>query len=380
VFNALAISIKLPNFKILLPIGVSFYTLQVIGYIIDVYRGNTQPCKHFGKYALFVSFFPKIAQGPIDRADNLLIQLNEEHPFNFNKARSSFLLILIGLFKKVVVSDRLAVIVNTIFSNAASLNGIPLWIGSIFYSIQLYCDFSGYTDIARGSAALMGFNLPNNFRQPYLSRSIAESWRRWHMSLSFWIRDYIYFPLGGSRVSKARWALNILTVFLISGLWHGANFTFVLWGILHGIYQVIGKFTAPTRNIIKERLKLNTDHWLSHMFSVFFTFLLVNIAWVFFRAESITAALDFIRRMLNLTGDLQLSAFGADINEFILSLFLIVIIFGMDLLQEKYDSIQLIENRSVLIRWPVYLILLLTIIMFGVYGDLSESSFMYMGF
>ncbi|MGL5904721.1 MAG: MBOAT family O-acyltransferase, partial [Cetobacterium sp.] len=239
IFSIFGREYSISNLNILLPVGISFYTFQALSYTMDVYRGDIKPEKNFGKYALFVSYFPQLVAGPIERSTNLLPQLQKETRFKYENLKSGLLLILIGFFKKVVVADRAALLVNNVYSNLDNVPSISVIIASIFFSIQIYCDFSAYSDIARGTSRVLGIELMKNFDTPYYSKSIGEFWRRWHISLGTWFREYLYIPLGGSRVSTIKRYRNIMIVFSISGLWHGASWNFIIWGALHGFYQII---------------------------------------------------------------------------------------------------------------------------------------------
>jgi D-alanyl-lipoteichoic acid acyltransferase DltB (MBOAT superfamily) len=234
-FNQFNLIYNVPMFQALLPVGISFYTFQSLGYTIDVYRGKLEPERHLGRFALFVSFFPQLLAGPIERASNMLPQFYEKFDFDEARVSSGLRLILWGLFKKIVIADRLGLYVNAVYNSPSDWEGWPVFLATYFFAFQIYCDFSGYSDIAIGAARVMGFNLMENFRRPYFAQSPSEFWRRWHISLSSWFRDYLYIPLGGSRVSVPRWYLNLMIVFLVSGLWHGAAWTFVIWGGLHGL-------------------------------------------------------------------------------------------------------------------------------------------------
>ncbi|MCE7945771.1 MAG: MBOAT family protein, partial [Chlorobi bacterium CHB1] len=234
---------EFPLFDILLPVGISFYTFQTLSYTIDVYRSEKTPERNFIKFALYVTFFPQLVAGPIERSTRLLPQFDHEHKFDANRVVSGLRLMLWGFFKKLVIADRLALYVNEVYNNPADYTGLPVIIATYFFAFQIYCDFSAYSDIAIGAARVLGFDLMKNFRQPYLAQSIGEFWKRWHISLSTWFRDYLYIPLGGNRVSRLRWYVNLMAVFLISGLWHGANWTFVVWGALHGSYFVLSLLT-----------------------------------------------------------------------------------------------------------------------------------------
>ena len=268
-------SIKLHpvTLKLLLPVGISFYTFQTLSYVIDVYKGQEKAEKNFAAYAAFISFFPQLVAGPIERTKNLLPQIKGSHVFKYEQGVYGLKLILWGLFKKMAVADYLAVWVDKIFANVEAYRGFVLIIAVCFFAVQIYCDFSGYTDIARGCAKLMGIELMVNFRSPYFASSIREYWQRWHISLSTWFRDYVYIPLGGSRVSKFRHYINLLITFMISGLWHGANITFLIWGAVHGLGQIVENFFALNRR--------------RNFVSIFCVFAFTCAAWTFFRAQTL---------------------------------------------------------------------------------------------
>ncbi|MCI8881020.1 MAG: MBOAT family protein, partial [Clostridiaceae bacterium] len=248
------ITLRQPGFDLLLPVGISFYSFQALGYTVDVYRGELPPERNLFRYALFVSFFPQLVAGPIERSRNLLTQLYGRHDFDPDRVRDGLLLMLWGMFEKVVVADRIAYLVTHVFDRYQELPGVASVLAVLLFGVQLYCDFAGYSDIARGAAEVLGFRLMVNFRQPYFARSTQDFWRRWHISLSSWFRDYLYIPLGGSRKGTARKYWNLLAVQLTSGLWHGANWTYVVWGGLNGLYQIAGAALAPWRERICSRL------------------------------------------------------------------------------------------------------------------------------
>lgn len=302
--------------NLILPVGISFYTFQTLSYVIDVYRGDIEAEPHFGYYALFVSFFPQLVAGPIERPDNLLPQLKAEHKFNRDDFIVGFGIAIVGFFKKLVVADIAAVYVNAVYNDAANATGLGVLIATVLFAVQIYCDFSGYTDIAIGCARMMGIRLMQNFNRPYSAETIKEFWGRWHISLSTWFRDYLYIPLGGNRRGVWRKHLNVLIVFLVSGLWHGAAWTFVLWGALHGLYQVIGELTKKPRASICGKLGINMDSRGFHFYKKAVTFILVCFAWIFFRANSISdlgiligklftdwgAGLDYIKNTFSFMG------------------------------------------------------------------------------
>ncbi len=273
--------------KIALPVGVSFYLFMAIGYLSDVHAKKYPAERHPGYFALFLSFFPTILAGPIERADHLIPQLKAEHRFSWDKIAEGGRYLLLGYFKKLVVADIIALFVDQTFNNLASASGLAVLLASFFFAYEIYADFSGYSDIAKGSAALFGLDLIENFNQPYLADRSAEFWHRWHISLSTFFRDYVYFPMGGSHCSKFRWAINVLVVFALSGLWHGANWTFLLWGVLFALYQIIGKFTMPLRDKLWLKLKQDPKQGFPHVLRIINTFILVDFAWILFRADSL---------------------------------------------------------------------------------------------
>ena len=282
--------VNIPLLGLSLPIGISFYTFQALGYSIDVYRGDINPQRHFGKYALFVSFFPQLVAGPIERSKNLLPQFDEIHFFNYDNAVNGIKLMLWGYYKKIVIADTVCVAVDTVFNNIRVFDGLAIIIASFLFSIQIFCDFSGYSDIARGCALVMGFKLMKNFDHPYFSHSLREFWSRWHISLSTWFKDYLYIPLGGNRKGKLRRYINLLITFLVSGLWHGANITFVVWGAVHGLCQIIGGVTKPIKDKVFGFRQGSRAYYLHCGVSVALTFALVCFAWIFFRANSLADA------------------------------------------------------------------------------------------
>ena len=290
--------------KVILPVGISFYTFQTMSYSIDIYREKLAPTKNFIAFAAFVSFFPQLVAGPIERASNLLPQILKKRKFDKDLAIKGIEQIVWGMFKKVVIADSIAPIVNDIFNNYDSFSGGTLITGAIFFAVQIYCDFSGYSDIAIGTAKLFGFNLMTNFNFPYFSRSIAEFWRKWHISLSTWFRDYLYIPLGGSKVGKVKGVRNVFAIFLVSGFWHGANWTFIAWGGIHALL-FIPSFIIGTNRKHLEKDIINKD-WLFYLKTIgqtLFTFTVVTIAWVFFRANSINDAILYIGKINSIKVD-----------------------------------------------------------------------------
>jgi D-alanyl-lipoteichoic acid acyltransferase DltB (MBOAT superfamily) len=364
--------------QFILPVGISFYTFQTMSYTIDVYNGKTKPEKHLGVFAVFVSFFPQLVAGPIERAGHLIHQLRENKVIYFRNFQFGLIRILWGLLKKVVIADRLAIMVNTVYNSPDNFAGWQLIFATIFFAFQIYCDFSGYSDIAIGTARLFGVRLMENFRTPYLSHSIGEFWHRWHISLSTWFRDYLYIPLGGSRVVKWRWYYNLFITFVISGFWHGANWTFLMWGAIHGGILV-------GENMLKQN-KLNLQHFPTFFkpVKVFWIFCLACFAWIFFRANSITDAFTIIKNMTNFSQPLadnlrgQILYLGQPLWRFAGSIFLIVSLISLEVLinKKKISEIHLIKQKT-FIRWSIYCLLVTIILMFGVF-ELDE--FIYFQF
>lgn len=373
------------TWNLLLPVGISFYTFQSLSYTIDVYRGKKQAEKHFGIFALYVSFFPQLVAGPIERSTRLLPELQKVRKFDYQRICDGFKLILWGMFKKVVIADRVAVVVNQVFNNASDYSGFPLWIAAIFFAVQIYCDFSGYSDMAIGSAQVLGIPLMDNFKRPYFSKSIAEFWRRWHISLSTWFKDYLYIPLGGSRVSKSRWYLNIMITFVVSGLWHGANWTFVIWGALHGAYMIIGDMTK----VLREKIYAYTHFFLKpvvkKIIRICATFILVDFAWIFFRANSLSDAMYIIS---NLFTDISISHFfqmqtklfqlGLGKQQFLIAVVAIIIMESVHLLQRHQRIRHMLSTKPRFIRWTVLYIMILFVLFFG-YSS-SSNDFIYFQF
>lgn len=387
--NYLNVAITTPSFDIVLPIGMSFYMLQSLGYLIDVYRKKTEPETNFAKYALFVSFFPTILSGPIERSDNLLKQIQKGTDFSYHNAKTGLLLIVWGYFEKILIANRLSQLVDYAFSNysESEFTGAALALAVFLYAIQIYADFAGYSYIAIGTAKMLGFELVTNFRQPYFSISIKEFWRRWHISLSQWLRDYVYISVGGSRCGKLRTYRNIMLTFLISGLWHGTGFTYIVWGVLHGLYQIIGNASIKLREKMKYRLKINTGCWSYRLYQGIITFILVDFAWLFFRAESIGQAMAILKKI---TTDFRLAAtifcelyrFNMEDSRFILLILEIGILLIIDILHEMdIHIIPWLNQQNLLFRWSTYFIIIISLIIGNLYNYGADvPSFIYAQF
>lgn len=297
--SVVGLQTNVSSLNIILPVGISFYTFQTLSYTIDIYRGKLEPSKNIVNFFAYVSFFPQLVAGPIERAANLLPQFDKLRTFDYQRAKDGMRQILWGLFKKVVVADNCAIFVDQIFSNYESLGGIVLVLGAVLFAFQIYCDFSGYSDIAIGTARLLGFDLMQNFATPYFARDIAEFWRRWHISLSTWFRDYLYIPLGGSRVSKLFQVRNIFAIFLVSGFWHGANWTFIAWGLIHALLYMPQMFLGNNRKFLGAVAEKSMFPNFFEIYRMILTFSVVTLAWIFFRAPSIGDSFGYIANIFS---------------------------------------------------------------------------------
>ena len=375
------------RFDIVLPVGISFYTFQALSYTMDVYRGELPPERNLFKYALFVSFFPQLVAGPIERSKNLIHQIHEKHTFDGARVKSGLLLMLFGYFQKLVLADRLAVLVDTVYNNWQAYQGYEIAIATVCFAFQIYCDFASYSNIAIGAARVMGFSLMDNFDTPYFSESVSEFWRRWHISLSTWFRDYLYIPLGGNRKGKLRTYINIMIVFLVSGLWHGASWHFVVWGGRNGLFQVIGSMTMPLRDRLASAFHIDRKVFSHRLLKKIVTFALICLTWLFFRAESMSAALGTLQRMLRFNNpwifvDGTLFELGLDQQEFTLLLVSLGILFFFSVCRyRKIDVIQRLEAQGLWFRWLVYFAGIFFILIFGKYGPtVDASAFLYFQF
>jgi D-alanyl-lipoteichoic acid acyltransferase DltB (MBOAT superfamily) len=356
---------EIPMLRILLPIGLSFHTFQAMSYTIEVYRGKQQAEKHFGMYALYVMFYPQLVAGPIERPQNILHQLKEKVVFNYDHIVSGLKLILWGLFVKVVIADRLSIYVDIVYNSPEHHSAISSLVATLFFTFQIYCDFSGYSSIAIGCAKVLGIDLMINFRRPYMSTSIREFWSRWHISLSTWFRDYLYIPLGGNRVSVYRNMFNLFFVFLVSGLWHGANWTFIIWGALHGLYLMM--------EIVIDRLVPSIK--LPRSIRWILNFVLVAIAWVFFRASNFQTAKQILKNIYTFKpGPLYIGNASYLVYSFFAILFLFAAEYNAEKLNNRYAW--LYSERKVL-RWSAYLLLILTLLSIGVFNG---GQFIYFQF
>ena len=376
------------KFDIVLPVGISFFTFQAMGYLIDVYRGDIYAEKNFFRYALFVSFFPQLVAGPIERSKNLLKQLDKTYSFDFDNFREGLLMMMWGFFMKIVIADRAAMFVDKVFNDLAKYSIVYIAVATVFFAFQIYCDFSGYSLIAMGSAKVIGLNIMENFNAPYFSQSVAEFWRRWHISLSTWFRDYLYFPLGGSRCSTLRRYFNLMVVFLVSGLWHGANWTFVVWGGLNGLFQVIGLLSKDIRSKLLEKICINSESFSHRLLKTVVTFVLVDFAWFFFRANNLADFNILLKKasdptMKNLFGNLgNLHKCGMDGANFCLLILCIMVLMLADWAKARGICVRKnILKQDYWFRWLVFAGRLLFILIFGIRGPKYDAkSFIYFQF
>jgi len=374
-FSGIGIDLNMGTLKIILPVGISFYTFQTLSYTIDVFRKKIKPVNDWIPFFAYVSFFPQLVAGPIERASQLIPQFTKSRKFDYEQARDGMQQILWGLFKKVVIADNCAVFVNATFANYAELDTISLGLGAFFFAIQIYGDFSGYSDIAIGTARLFGFNLMRNFAFPYFSRDIAEFWRRWHISLSTWFRDYLYIPLGGSRVdSKARLVFNVAVIFLVSGFWHGANWTYIVWGGLHALYFLPGILSGKNRRHLNTVAVGKYLPTIKEFINIVITFIFVVIAWIFFRAETVGQAFDYLHRMVT-SFDFPVRPLQKNM---ILILGITILIFVEWLQRTKEHGFQFEKNKlNKPGRGIIYLITALTILLLA---PKNPSVFIYFQF
>ncbi len=366
-FSTLDIAKQIPAFKVLLPVGISFYTFQTLSYSIDVYHGRQKAETHLGYFALYVSFFPQLVAGPIERFGRLTPQLKARHTLTYNNFVNGARLILFGLFVKMVIADNLSVYVDQIYTDPSIYNSLSVLQGILFYSFQIYADFYGYSTIAIGSALIMGINLMDNFKTPYLAKNIGEFWQRWHISLSTWFRDYLYIPAGGNRVPKSRWFINIMLVFTVSGLWHGANWTFIFWGALYGVVYFAERIFNQIFN-----LKLDAKPFsVLHIFLALKNFTFVTLIWVFFRSQSVSEAVDIFKALI----------YNMDIaDNFLVNrttylMLLLFIIIDITTYNKRIDM--WLATLPIVIRWSIYTFLIFAIIAFA---GLTNFPFIYFQF
>jgi alginate O-acetyltransferase complex protein AlgI len=362
----------IPYLSILLPIGLSFHTFQAMSYTIEVYRGHQKAERHFGIYSLYVMFYPQLVAGPIERPQNLLWQFRKEHYFDYDRVVSGLRLMLWGFFMKLVIADRLAIYVNAAYGNPDKHDGLTLAVATMFFAFQIYCDFAGYSNIAIGAARVMGFDLMKNFNRPYLSSSVSEFWSRWHISLSTWFKDYLYISMGGNRVPIPRWYFNLFFTFLVSGLWHGANWTYIIWGALNGAYLVLA--------LIRQRYidkhvdnKIPLPASVRKFINIGITFVLICFSWIFFRAESVQDAFLIVGKIFKMEGQLFI-----DFTQMFYGFLGLAVLMGREIKQEYFkDSNSLLESANPVVRYATYMFLIVMILLIGVFDG---SQFIYFQF
>lgn len=391
ILSKIGVSIIENELDLLLPVGISFYTFQALGYVIDVYRKNIKAEYNLFRYALFVSFFPQLVAGPIERSGNLLNQLKNTDKiklWNYERIVKGFMIMMWGFFLKVVIADRAATVVNTVFDQYYAYGSFELITAIVLFAVQIYCDFASYSTIAVGAAQIMGFNLMDNFDTPYFALSIKEFWRRWHISLSTWFKDYLYIPLGGNRKGKLRKYINLMIVFLVSGLWHGANWTYVIWGALHGAYQIIGEVTKPVKSKLENKLQVRTNAASYRGIKMLATFALTCFAWIFFRADTIYIAFDYIARIFTninpwaaTTGVIY--SIGLERQEMNILIISVIIMILVDILKYKknirFENIA--DNQNFWVRGLIIMTLIFAVLIFGAYGySFDAQEFIYFQF
>ena len=387
VLGILNIELITTRFDVLLPVGISFYIFQALSYTMDVYRGDIYAEKNFLKYALFVSFFPQLVAGPIERSKNLLKQLDAEHPFDYKKMCDGLMLMIWGYFMKLVIADRIAILVDTVYAPNAAYDGKYVLLASVLFAVQIYCDFAGYSTIAMGAAKVMGFELMENFNCPYFATTVSEFWRRWHISLSSWFRDYLYIPLGGNRKGTTRKYINTMIVFIVSGLWHGAQWSYVVWGGLNGLYQVVGGFMAPLKRMFAEKLPRLEKSIFMKVARIVVTFVLVDFTWIFFHANSLKDGIVMLKRLFDMNNPELLANgtildLGLNLQNFVVLGIAMIILLIADI--AKYNRIKVREvilNSNIVIRWSAIILSIVGILLFGIWGSgYQATNFIYFQF
>jgi alginate O-acetyltransferase complex protein AlgI len=379
-FTQINIAGQFPALDILLPVGISFYIFQSLSYTIDVYRGTTRPEKHIGIFALYVSFFPQLVAGPIERSNNLLPQFRKSLAFDEQRLVSGLRLMLWGFFKKVVIADRLGMFVSNVYDHPAMFNGLPVILATVLFAFQLYCDFSGYTDIARGSARIMGYDLMINFNRPMIARSLRDFWNRWHISLTTWFRDYLLYSLPyikDKKIIMGKMYRNLVITYLLMGLWHGAAWTFVIFGLLHGILLVIENITEKYRYRLFEKTRIDVIPWLRTTLGMTATFSILAFSLFFFRAQNLSESMLLISNAFdfsNFSGSLRLILKD---NEVLFGMLMVISLMIAEYLHEKYNLVRWIGAKPILIRWTAYIGFVFFVLLFGV---LHKQVFIYFQF
>jgi D-alanyl-lipoteichoic acid acyltransferase DltB (MBOAT superfamily) len=386
VFNFIHIAYNVPALNVLLPVGISFYTFQSLSYTIDVYNGRKEPEKHFGIFAVYVAFFPQLVAGPIERSAKLIPQFYKHVSFEYSRVTDGLRLMAWGFFKKIVIADRLALLVDQVYNHPTDYTGLPLILASYFFAFQIYCDFSGYSDIAIGAARVMGFDLSKNFNFPYFARNISDFWRRWHITLTSWFRDYIYINLGGNRVDWKRWCYNILIVFLLSGLWHGANWTFIIWGSIHGTLILFSRFLQKYVKKLNGFISLSVPEHFKIFLNIIITFHMVTFAWIFFRANSIGDAFYILINVFNMDNTSHAiwqtihntkTYLGLNLYELFIACGLILFLISTEFLNNQYNAFKKFLSKPIIVRWAYYYFIVFIILIFGKF---SINSFIYFQF
>jgi len=374
IFHKYNIFYDIPYLNILLPVGISFYTFQTLSYTIDVYRGVKSPEKHLGIFAVYVSFFPQLVAGPIERSTRFIPQLHKSNSFKYENISKGIKLILWGYFLKLVIADRAAIYVNAVYNNVHHHSGLTFIAATIMFAFQIYGDFAGYSSIAIGAAKIMGYDLMTNFNRPYFAQSVREFWQRWHISLSSWFRDYLYIPLGGNRVVKWRWYYNLFITFVISGLWHGANWTFVIWGALHGLYLVLSILLSTG---LFNKLSINPQSIIYKIITILITNALVLFAWIFFRANTVSDAFFIVNKIFTSTGKIFIPE-GPGVVAPVYATFSILLLYSMEFKEEFFKNrFSLFENKKQNVRLIMYGLLVATIVYLGVFDG---GQFIYFQF
>jgi len=363
-----------PMLNIILPIGLSFHTFQSLSYVIEVYRGQQKAERDFGIYSLYVMFYPQLVAGPIERPQNLLHQFHEYHAFSYDNVVKGLRMMLWGLFKKMVIADRISQLINPVYAHPEQFHGFEVWLAALLFGMQIYCDFSGYSDIAIGAGRTMGFHMMTNFNRPYFSKSISEFWKRWHISLGTWFRDYLYIPLGGNRVGKPRYYFNLMATFLVSGLWHGASWNFIVWGGIHGALQVVEAMTRKYRNRTGLSSQKGLLVWLQGLYVLVFT----NLAWIFFRSPNFSTAGSIFRQAADLGGTRWGQFhYGTSPAQLWIALLAIAFMETIHVVERRRKLPEYLAQQKPAFRWAFYMVLLLAVAHLGIY---QNTDFIYFQF
>lgn len=381
-YGYLANIFHMPQLRLIVPLGISFYTLQAVSYCIDVCKGKLEAETNFFRYAAYLSYFPTIVQGPIMRYKDMKEQLAAYHKFDYERITSGLQLSLYGLFKKLVVADRAAMIVNDVFANYTQYSKMWILLGVMLYSIQIYTDFSGCVDVCRGVSRVFGIEIMNNFKNPYFATSVKDFWRRWHISLSSWLRDYVYIPLGGNRKGKLRRYINLMLTFLVSGLWHGVGIHYLVWGGLQGFYQIVGEVLLPAKKRVIEKLDIRTGVYSYQLLQRIITFGLISFSWIFFRANGTRDALHILNAICT---NQWVGAFSEQtavgVKDFVLLLMSVFVVLRISILQQKFSVRKKLNEQNIWFRWLIYFAAIFSILIFGIYGSgYNSATFIYMQF